>query len=98
MIVHSVFFKLNHPPGSSAETAFLKQAAALKNLPGVTNFQVLKETSLKNDFDFGLSMEFLDQVAYDEYNNHPEHVRFAQDIWLKEVACFQEIDHVTYTF
>lgn len=97
MITHSVFFKLNHETGSDAETLFLNQAAELANIPGVGNFQILEETSPKNPFDFGLSMTFIDQAAYDAYSNHPEHVAFVQDVWLKEVAEFQEIDHVPFT-
>ncbi|WP_222846330.1 Dabb family protein [Pontiella sulfatireligans] len=94
MIVHSVFFKLKHDKGSQAEAGFLAQAAELSGIPGVENFQTLKETSPKNNFDFGLSMEFADQAAYDGYNTHPDHVRFVQEVWLKEVVEFQEIDYV----
>ncbi len=97
MIVHSVFFTLKHESGSSDEAAFLSQGAELAKIPGVENFQVLKETSPKNNFDFGFSMEFSDQAAYDGYNNHPEHVRFVQDVWMKEVADFQEIDHIPHS-
>ena len=94
MIVHSVFFQLKHEKGSVAEAAFLAKAAKLANLPGIENFQVLEEVSPKNPFDFGLSMEFSDQAAYAGYNNHPDHVRFVKEVWLEEVADFQEIDYV----
>jgi quinol monooxygenase YgiN len=96
MITHSVFFKLNHATGSDAEAAFLAKAAGLSAIPGVENFQVLRETSPKNNFDFGLSMTFADQAAYHGYNDHPDHIAFVQQVWLKEVADFQEIDHVPY--
>ena len=97
MIVHSVFFKLKHARGSDGEATFLRKAATLAVIPGVGNFQVLEETSPKNNFDFGLSMKFCDQAAYDGYNNHPDHVAFVQDVWLKEVDSFQEIDYVPYS-
>ena len=97
MITHSVFFKLNHEPGSDGEVLFLKQAAELAKITGVGNFQIVEETSPKNQIAFGLSMTFADQTAYDSYNNHPDHVAFVQEIWLKEVAAFQEIDHVPFT-
>ena len=71
-------------------------AEALAEIPGVENFKVVKEISLKNLFTFGLSMEFSNQTAYDAYNNHPIHVRFVQDVWLKEVAEFQEIDYIEH--
>lgn len=97
MITHSVFFKLKHEPGSEAEALFLSKAAALAAIPGVMDFQVLQETSPKNDFDFGLTMQFADQAAYEIYNNHPDHVAFVQEVWLKEVVDFMEIDHVPHS-
>ena len=50
--------------------------------------------SPKNDFDFGFSMVFADQAAYDSYNVHPDHVRFVRDRWVPEVESFLEIDYV----
>ena len=94
MIVHSVFFRLNHDRGSAAETAFFEKASGLARLPGVINFKVLEEVSPKNPFTFGFSMAFSDQSAYDSYNNHPDHIDFVQTVWLKEVAEFQEIDYI----
>lgn len=94
MITHSVFFKLQHEKGSDAEDVFLAKAAALQDIPGVGNFQVLEEISPKNEFDFGLTMEFIDQAAYDGYSAHPDHTAFVQQVWLKEVVDFQEIDYV----
>jgi quinol monooxygenase YgiN len=94
MINHTVFFKLNHPEGSEAEVQFLSKAAALSAIPGVVNFQVVEETSPKNPYQYGLTMEFADQAAYEAYNTHPEHVAFVQQVWLKEVAEFQEIDYI----
>ena len=96
MITHSVFFQLKHAKGSTQEAHFLSQAAALAAIPGVREFQVLKETSMKNPFDFGLCMKFDDQAAYDGYNNHPDHVTFVRDVWLHEVAEFMEIDHIPH--
>lgn len=97
MMTHSVFFKLHHAPGSIEESDFLAKAKALASIPGVGNFQVLEETSPKNDFRFGLSMVFENQAGYDAYNNHPDHVAFVQDVWLKEVEAFQEIDHIPWS-
>jgi len=96
VIVHSVFFRLHHESGSDAEATFLAKAAALAKIPGVGNFQTLEETSPKNPFTFGLSMEFANRAAYDAYNKHPDHVRFVKEVWMKEVAEFQEIDYVPH--
>lgn len=92
-IHHTVFFKLKHKHGSVQEQAFLDSAKALSSLPGIENFNCLRQVSKKNKFEFGLSMEFADQHAYDQYNHHPDHVAFVEQIWLKEVEDFMEIDY-----
>ncbi len=97
MMTHSVFFKLYHEKGSDAETRFLNQAAELSEIPGVEHFQLVEETSPKNDFAFGLLMEFHNPAAYERYNKHPVHIAFVENSWLKEVAEFQEIDYVPFT-
>ena len=56
-------------------------------------FEQLRQTSPKNDFAFGFSMEFADQAAYDAYNTHPAHVAFVADRWVPEVEDFLEIDY-----
>jgi hypothetical protein len=90
---HSVFFKLKHHKGSQSEQAFLAAAKKLAAIPGVEKFECLKQISKKNKFEFGLSMEFANQQLYDAYNNHPEHIAFIQNHWLKEVEDFLEIDY-----
>ncbi len=93
MIRHTVVFRLKHPPGSQEEAAFLDAASVLAAIPGVGNFERLREVSPKNGFAFGLSMEFADQAAYDAYNIHPDHVAFVRDRWIPEVAEFLEVDY-----
>jgi quinol monooxygenase YgiN len=92
MIRHSVVFRLKHPPGSAEEKSFHDAASALAAIPGVEAFELVREVSPKNDFTFGLSMEFADQAAYDVYNDHPDHVAFVRDRWMAEVDDFLEID------
>jgi hypothetical protein len=92
-IHHSVFFKLKHPKGSQLEQSFFAAAKKLAAIPGVEEFERLKQISKKNKFEFGLSMEFANQQLYDTYNNHPDHVAFIQNHWLKEVEDFLEIDY-----
>jgi hypothetical protein len=92
-IRHTVAFTLAHPEGSDEEADFLATAATLAAIPGVEAFEILRETSPKNEFGFGISMEFADRAAYDGYNEHPDHVRFVQERWLVEVSDFLEIDY-----
>ena len=92
MIRHTVTFKLKHESGSIEEKLFLDTAKKLSKLPTVQNFECLKEIGKKNNFDFGISMEFQNLIDYEAYNNHPEHVEFVKNIWIPEVIDFIEID------
>jgi hypothetical protein len=91
-IRHTVVFRLAHPEGSDAESDFLAAAAELAAIPGVEEFQILDEVSPKNDYRFGISMEFAGQDAYDAYNSHSDHVAFVEGRWEPEVEAFLEID------
>ncbi|MDN3657934.1 Dabb family protein [Ferruginibacter paludis] len=93
MIRHSVIFTLTCLKNSAEEKAFLAAAATLSNIPGVLNFEMLKQTSKKNSFDFGFSMEFESQQSYDAYSSHPGHQQFIQQYWVKYVQDFLEIDY-----
>jgi hypothetical protein len=92
-IRHTVVFTLSHPAGSPAEADFLATAARLSAIPGVEQFEILRETSPKNDYRFGISMEFAGSSEYEAYNGHPDHVSFVQGRWVPEVSDFLEIDY-----
>ena len=92
-IRHTVVFTLSHPAGSAAEASFLAAAARLAEIPGVEAFEILSETSPKNGYRHGISMEFAGPAAYAGYNEHPDHVRFVAERWLPEVAEFLELDY-----
>ena len=94
-IRHTVVFRLSHPEGSPAEADFLATAGALSAIPGVEAFQILRETSPKNAYRFGISMEFAGPEAYTAYNEHPDHVHFVNNRWLPEVSDFLEVDYET---
>jgi hypothetical protein len=96
MIRHTVVFRLKHPSGSPEERSFLQAACALESIEGVQKFECLRQTSPKNNYTFGLSMEFADEAAYAFYCEHPEHVSFVQQRWIPEVAEFMEIDYVVH--
>ena len=90
---HTVAFTLVHEDGSAEERDFLEAAEHLATIPGVEAFELLAEVSPKNDYRFGISMEFADRSAYDRYNEHPDHIRFVQQRWLVEVSEFLELDY-----
>jgi Stress responsive A/B Barrel Domain len=93
-IRHSVVFTLNHAEGSAEEADFLDAVARLEALPGVEAFELMREVSPKNEYRFGLTMEFADPAAYSGYNEHPQHVDFVERRWDAEVSDFLEIDTV----
>ena len=96
MIRHTVAFRLKHDSGSAAERDFLLAACELAKIEGVQKFECLRQTSVKNSFSFGLSMEFADAAAYAFYSDHPEHTAFVQQRWIPEVAEFMELDYVAH--
>ena len=96
MIRHTVVFKLKHAPNSEEEKRFLDATLELEQIPGVTRFERLRQTSTKNPYAFGLSMEFSDQEAYQGYCDHPLHTRFVQEWWIPQVTDFMEVDYQAY--
>lgn len=94
LYVHSVFFTLKHAPQTEAEKDFLSSSnAILSAIPGVSDFQVVKQKSGKCDFTWGFVMRFRDREAHMAYNDHPEHQAYVKEIWLTNVMDFQEIDY-----
>ena len=93
MIRHTVTFKLKHQKGSVEESDFLNKARKLSAIPKVQKFECMKEIGKKNDFDFGLSMEFESMSDYESYNNHSDHISFVKNVWIPEVIDFIEIDY-----
>ena len=93
MIRHSVILKLNDSINSDEKQAFFNAVAQLSAIPYVQKFEVLKQISPKNKFEYGISMEFDNQEQYDSYSNHPDHVAFVQNFWMNNVEDFLEIDY-----
>lgn len=93
MLHHSVILTLKFAKDSVEEKSFLQAALQLASIPGVQNFKVLLQTSTKNNFDYGISMDFASQQLYDAYSAHPDHVQFIQQYWLPCVKEFLEIDY-----
>ena len=97
MIRHTVVFRLKHEAGSENELDFLRAAQKLADIPTVNNFECLRQVSEKNNYEFGLSMEFTSKEGYQSYNEHPDHLRFVETRWIPEVVEFLEIDYIPYS-
>ncbi|MDF2926508.1 MAG: Stress responsive alpha-beta barrel domain protein [Paenibacillaceae bacterium] len=94
---HMVIFNLKHPAGSAEAETFLKDGEKiLTTIPVVRFFEVFRQVSAKNDYQYGFSMEFNNAADYEAYNNHPAHVKFVEERWKTEVDRFLEIDFQNY--
>ena len=93
MICHSVIFKFKQSADFAAIQNFFVAAKKLATIPSVQNFESLRQVSKKNNYEFGLSMEFANEDVYQQYNDHPMHVQFIKEYWLNYVDDFMEIDY-----
>jgi quinol monooxygenase YgiN len=93
-ISHNAYFKLKDSLQESDRKLFFDEIYKLSDIEGVIDFKVVKETSPKNKFEYGATMQFKDQQAYDAYNQNPLHQKFVNEIWLKMVDSFIEIDYL----
>ena len=92
-IQHGVIFTLKYEKGSPEANLFLEDGRRiLTGIPVVQNFQVYDQVSKKNDFQYGFTMVFDNMEDYTTYNEHPDHVAFVEERWMKEVVDFLEID------
>jgi hypothetical protein len=93
--MHTVIFDLKHPVGSAEAKKFLDDSyRILTGVPGVRDFQVYRQCSPKNDFQYGFLMKFDNQTVCDAYTAHPVHAQFVHERWETEVIRFQESDFV----
>jgi Stress responsive A/B Barrel Domain len=96
-IVHTVMFSLKAGPDSEEALGFLKDGKEILSLiPGVEKFEVRKQVSTKNDFQYGFSMVFADRTTFNNYLVHPLHVSFVNERWETEVSAFQEADYTAH--
>jgi len=92
-ILHTVIFDLKHPVGTPAAEQFLTDGyQILTQVPGVHDFQVFRQCSPKNDYQYGFFMRFANAADFASYTAHPDHARFVSQRWDAEVSRFQESD------
>jgi len=93
MIKHAVIFKLVHKSGSPEEKKFFERAWKLAKIPGVRNFECMEQVNPKNEYRFGITMEFDSEEQYHYYSMHAIHTAFIQECWINSVSDFLEIDY-----
>jgi heme-degrading monooxygenase HmoA len=92
-VLHTVIFDLKYPVGAAEAEKFLTDGySILTKVPGVHDFQVFRQCSPKNDYQYGFYMRFKNRADFEAYTAHPDHARFVRERWDTEVARFQESD------
>ncbi|MFZ9661711.1 MAG: Dabb family protein [Chitinophagaceae bacterium] len=93
MIKHSVIFNFKPEIDSSRMKLFFSAADKLADIPGVIDFRKWKQVSVKNTYQYGLTMEFDSNDELQKYIDHTTHATFINEQWIPCVADFLEIDY-----
>ncbi len=92
-IKHLVIFSLKEDIDNEEAQHFLQEGQQmLTSIPVVQDFEVLREISHQNDYQFGFAMEFANKSDFDFYLTHPFHVQFLQTRWKTQVSKFMEMN------
>ncbi|MFF3514367.1 Dabb family protein [Streptomyces sp. NPDC002573] len=92
-IHHMVVFSLRHEAGSEPAETFMRDAERqLTKIPTVKEFRAFRLRP-NNPLDYGISMVFDNDDAYQEYAAHPLHEDFELHRWQQEATHALVIDY-----
>jgi hypothetical protein len=91
-IRHAGIFNFKPTVSESQKHEFFVALKALEDINGVEKMEVSRQTSAKNKFKYGFSMEFASNEIYQAYSIHPQHDAFVKDFFIPLVEDFMEID------
>ena len=91
-IRHAGIFNFKPTVSESQKHEFFVALKALEEINGVEKMEVSRQTSTKNKFKYGFSMEFANNEIYQAYSIHPQHDAFVKDFFIPLVEDFMEID------
>ncbi len=91
-IKHSVIFSFKTGTDNVSRDSFFKAANRLSGINGVKNFEIARQVSTKNPYQFSIAMSFDTRALYDAYNAHSEHTNFINEYWIPYIDQFLEID------
>jgi hypothetical protein len=91
-IRHAGIFNFKPTVSESQKHEFFIALKALEEISGVEKLEVSRQTSTKNKFKYGFSMEFASTEIYQAYSIHPQHDAFVKDFFIPLVEDFMEID------
>jgi hypothetical protein len=91
-VTRMVFFNLKHEAGSPEAEAFFKNALVLKEVPSLSDFEILKVEGKQFDFDYVIRLVFEDQQGVEDYVNHQIHIDYLEEEWKPNVTGGMLID------
>jgi hypothetical protein len=91
-IRHAGIFNFKPTVSESQKHEFFIALKALEEISGVEKMEVSRQTSTKNKFKYGFSMEFASTEIYQAYSINPQHDAFVKDFFIPLVEDFMEID------
>ena len=91
-ITRMVFFNLKHEAGSPEAEIFFKNALVLKEVPSLSEFEILKVEGQQFDFDYVIRLVFEDQQGVEDYVNHEIHIDYLEKEWKANVTGGMLID------
>jgi hypothetical protein len=89
---HAGIFNFKPTVSESQKHEFFVALKALEEIDGVQKMEVSRQTSSKNKFKYGFSMEFVNNEVYQAYSIHPQHDAFVKEFFIPFVEDFMEID------
>lgn len=92
-IRHIVLFTFKNEITDLEKEAFFEDSKKLIAIEGVKKFEILKESSAKNKFEQGFSMEFDNDYYYQAYLVNPINRDFVREQWLKWVDDYMVLDY-----
>ena len=98
MLHHSVIFKFKEGTSELRKREFFTAANRLSLILDVKHFEILRQPSSKNEFEFGLVIVFNDTPVYQKYTADPELGLSLQNYWLKLQTIFLELDSEPFRF
>lgn len=89
---HAGLFNFKSTVTEEEKQTFFAGIKDLETIPGVQKMEVSRQTSPKNKFQYGFSMEFGDEDMYSIYLIHPKNEAFVKNYWSKMVEDFMVLD------
>lgn len=97
-IVRTVLFSLKYPIGSPAANKVLRDAQEnLTQIPGVEDFQILKQVDQGSQSQYRMTLLFPDKVSFDFYKRHVLRQRAFAEL-QKHQTVYIVYDFVTFDY